>query len=438
MSVFSHASWGWTVIAMAVLAVVAIWQSISLRRLRTVQREMVAVLDEGLGGTQENGSWPVPRRIWERLPGRVHAAIHALREEREEVLQERSKLEGILSHISSGVLVIDRVGKVVLVNEATERLLGFSQADMIGRWHWEAGRHYGLSSLVDEAMTFGDVQKREVQFHRPHELTIEAHVTPIRQSNGTVSGAVVLLHDVSEWRRVERMRSDFVANVSHELRTPITGLKGFAETLLDGALNDAQTARQFVQIMKDEADRLGRLVEDLLDLSKIEAGHSQLRLTPVRLERVFQKVINTFATRAAEVGVSLICENLESLDYLPSVLADADRLQQVFINLVSNALAFTPSGGKITLAAQVSHGRMILSVEDTGVGIPQQDVARVFERFYRVDKARSRQSGGTGLGLAIVKHLVEAHGGHVGVSSQVGVGSRFFFDVPLCPESSTG
>jgi two-component system phosphate regulon sensor histidine kinase PhoR len=363
--------------------------------------------------------------------GRSNAVTRGIADEletaKDETLQERSKLISIMSHLVSGVIVIDKVGRIILVNHATEELLGISEAEIVGRWHWEAGHHYGLSSLVDEAIIGGEVQKREVQLHKPKEMTIEAHVTPIRQASGSLAGAVVLLHDVTEWKRLEHMRSDFVANVSHELRTPITALKGFAETLLDGALSDQPTAMQFIEIMREEADRLGRLVEDLLDLSRIEAKQIELHLGPVDAEWLLQKIVDINLFQAHEAGVQLTYEVDDDGEWLAYV--DGDRLQQILMNLVSNALQFTPAGGKITLSVGRKDDRLVFAVEDTGVGIPAADISRVFERFYRVDKARSRQSGGTGLGLSIVRHLVEAHGGHVGVSSQVNQGSRFFFDV---------
>lgn len=403
------------------------------RRIVTVQRALIQVLDAAIGGSE------LPARVVAdgrslQLVSRVYEMAGLLRETREETMQERSKLEGIMEPLVSGVIVIDRAGKIVLVNAAVQRLLNLGEDDMVGRWHWEAGHHYGLASLVDEAIAYGVVQKREVQLHKPHELTIEAHVTPIKQSNGAIAGAVVLLHDVSEWRRLERMRSDFVANVSHELRTPITALKGFAETLLDGALLDQATARQFVQIMQDEADRIGRLVEDLLDLSRIEAKQIDLHLAPVEAAWIMQRVVDTFSGQAADVGVALAQEVVGRGSLI--ALVDSDRLRQVLINLVNNALQFTPAGGRITLSAERKGDRIVFAVQDSGVGIPPADAQRVFERFYRVDKTRSRQSGGTGLGLAIVKHLVESHGGHVGVYSEVGKGSRFFFDV-ACVETDT-
>lgn len=415
-------------IIVVVLVAIIVWLIVRLSQMRSTARELTALITQALPAQKDAARLPLFRGQMGWLTLRVNGIVRALREAQEELLQEQGKFAGIFRYIQSGVILIDRSGRVLLTNDATERLLGLTKEEIAGRWHWEAGHHYGLSSLVDEAIEFGTVQKREVQIRKPQERTLEAHVTPIRHSSGALAGAVILLHDISEWRRVERMRSDFVANVSHELRTPITALKGFTETLLDGALDDPGTARHFVQIMKDEADRLGRLVEDLLDLSRIEAQHTALHFSAVPVQGVLDRVIQTCHARAQEAGVALTCESDVSKLY---VMADADRLQQVLLNLVDNALQHTPAGGRIVLQVTTAIDRAILSVADTGCGIPASDVGRVFERFYRVDKTRSRQSGGTGLGLAIVKHIVEAHGGHVGVTSDVGAGSRFFFDLPM-------
>ncbi len=426
----SHVWISWLSLLLAAAMAVIIGLVTRIKRVRHVYDDLSEVMDLALDGVSTSTHGTGHSGGLERMATRVYAMVGALHDQRELTRQEQNKIDSVMSHILSGVIVIDQAGRVLLINSAAERLLGLSDTDFTGRWHWEAGHHYGLSSLIDEAIAFGVVQKREVQIHKPQELTLEAHITPIRQTNGATAGAVVLLHDVSEWRRVERMRSDFVANVSHELRTPITALKGFAETLLDGALENEQIARQFVQIIKEEADRLGRLVEDLLDLSRIEAKHAPLALTCVSVPSVLQKVVETFGTQAMNAGVNLRFD-VKTEDGKLFVMADHDRLQQILINLVSNALQFTPSGGSITLLAEIEGDRAVLSVIDTGVGIPAGDINRVFERFYRVDKMRSRKSGGTGLGLAIVKHLVEAHGGHVGVHSEVGIGSRFFFDLPM-------
>lgn len=420
--------WGPVAAALAVvLMVIAAWTGWRLLRFRSAQVALMQLLRHRREGRMDVRVKVLERGVMGGLVDAVDTLLADLETAQDETLQERSKLISIMSHLVSGVIVIDKSGKIILVNHATEELLGISEAEIVGRWHWEAGHHYGLSSLVDEAIAGGVVLKREVQLHKPKDMTIEAHVTPIQQASGVVAGAVVLLHDVSEWKRLEYMRSDFVANVSHELKTPITALKGFAETLLDGALNDLPTARQFVEIMREEADRIGRLVEDLLDLSRIEAKQIELHPEPVDARWLLQKTVELYSFQAVEAGVKLSyrvdCEG-ECLAH-----ADGDRLQQILINLVSNALQFTRAGGEITLAVEVAGDRLVFAVEDTGVGIPASDLGRVFERFYRVDKARSRQSGGTGLGLSIVKHLVEAHGGHVGVHSEVNQGSRFFFDV---------
>nr|NNM89946.1 PAS domain-containing protein [Bacilli bacterium] len=427
---FSHSITSWLLLVIFLLLLVIgflVWRN---RRTRHLYVDLSNVMDLALDGEVSPEDRETHKGSLERMATRVYAMVGALHDQRELTRQEQNKIDSVMSHILSGVIVIDQTGRMLLMNAAAEKLLGVNDVDFIGRWHWEAGHHYGLSSLIDEAIAFGVVQKKEVQIHKPQELTLEAHITPIRQSNGATAGVVVLLHDVSEWRRVERMRSDFVANVSHELRTPITALKGFAETLLDGAMEEPTIAKQFISIIKEEADRLGRLVEDLLDLSRIEAKHAPLKLKEVCMFAVLQKVIETFRAQAHDAGVELRKQIHTQTGHI-TVMADDDRLQQILINLVSNALQFTASGGTITLRAEIEGDRVIVSVIDTGVGIPAADIGRVFERFYRVDKMRARTSGGTGLGLAIVKHLVEAHGGHVSVQSEVGVGSRFFFDLPL-------
>lgn len=404
---------------------------------RSMGRELIKSLEDVLyEGAHHQLEWPdLPERssALTELRLRVQSAVVALREEREKTVQEQSKLSGILGHILSGVMMLDRAGRIVFVNPAMETLFGLPAENWIGRWHWETAYPYEVAALVDESLSLGTTQKREVTVHKPHDLTLEVHVTPILHSTGGVAGAVLLLHDVTEWRRLESMRSDFVANVSHELRTPITALKGFAETLLDGALDDPKVAREFLEIIRAEADRITRLVNDLLDLSKIEAKQVPLHMEDVSLREMFARVTQVFIADAKQEGVTIQSE-LPVPDV--RVYADIDRLQQVLVNLVSNALQFTPRGGQITLSAEAVHDRMVVRVRDTGAGIPAQDLGRVFERFYRVDKARSRRSGGTGLGLAIVKHIVEAHGGRVGVSSEFGQGSEFFFDLPTSQETT--
>jgi two-component system phosphate regulon sensor histidine kinase PhoR len=255
------------------------------------------------------------------------------------------------------------------------------------------------------------------------------------ESNGDVrvfKGMLFLLQDVTDIRRLEVMRSEFVANVSHELKTPIAAVKGFAETLLTGGVQDEETARSFLKIIYDEGDRLNRLIGDILDLSKIESRRVLLEYEPVHVKDLFDRIFEVLHSSASKKSISM---QHNIADYI-FIEGDEDRLRQIFMNLLSNAISYTPEGGRVRVEAKIDHEneeneRIIITVSDTGIGIPKKDLPRIFERFYRVDKARSRSSGGTGLGLSIVKHLVELHHGTITVESKVGEGSSFILDLPV-------
>jgi two-component system phosphate regulon sensor histidine kinase PhoR len=259
---------------------------------------------------------------------------------------------------------------------------------------------------------------------RPRSFAITA--APVR-ANGT-TGAVLVLHDISELRRLERVRRDFVANVSHEFKTPLTAIQGFAETLLAGALDDRQNRQRFLEIIRDHARRLTRLTDDLLKLSLIEAGKLDLEFQPLAVADLIDSCVEITRLKAEEKQQTL---QVECPADLPTVRGDFRRLQEVLQNLLDNAVQYTPAGGRITARAQAGNGTVVITVSDTGIGIPQADQARIFERFYRVDAARSRAVGGTGLGLAISRHIVEAHGGRIWVESTVGQGSDFHFALPI-------
>jgi two-component system phosphate regulon sensor histidine kinase PhoR len=239
---------------------------------------------------------------------------------------------------------------------------------------------------------------------------------------------VIVLHDITALRKLERIRRDFVANVSHEFRTPLTAIQGFAETLLAGAVNDPQNRDRFLGIILEHARRLARLTEDLLKLSQMDAERLELELRPVSVSQLVESCYETARRRAAEKELNL---SLDLPERLPDVSGDARRLQEVLQNLLDNAIQYTLPGGKIVLSAEANNEEVIFTVADTGIGIPQADQPRIFERFYRVDVARSREAGGTGLGLAIAKHLIEGHGGRIWVESEVGVGSKFHVSVPV-------
>jgi two-component system phosphate regulon sensor histidine kinase PhoR len=255
---------------------------------------------------------------------------------------------------------------------------------------------------------------------------LQVHAVPLALG-GDETGVVMVLHDVTELRRLELVRTEFVANVSHELRTPLTAIHGYLETLLHGALEEPEHARRFLEIVFRHTERLGRLIDDLTDLSNIELGKITLRLEPTAVAAVIDTVVPIMQPRADAAGVALVVKLPSDL---PDVRADHDRLVQVLLNLVDNGVKYTARGGEVRVTARETGGMVVVAVADTGVGIPAPDLPRITERFYRVDRARSRELGGTGLGLAIVKHLVQAHGGHLSIQSEVGRGTTVRFTLP--------
>jgi two-component system phosphate regulon sensor histidine kinase PhoR len=245
---------------------------------------------------------------------------------------------------------------------------------------------------------------------------------------GETSGAVVVLHDITELRRLERVRRDFVANVSHEFRTPLTAIQGFAETLLAGAMDDPQNRERFLEIIVEHSRRLARLTEDLLKLSKMDADRLELEIRRVSVSQLIESCIETTQHRATEKEIAI---SVQPSDAVPDIAGDRRRLAEVLQNLLDNALQYTLSRGEIFVSAKARDAEVVFTVADTGIGIPKADQPRIFERFYRVDAARSRELGGTGLGLSIAKHIVEVHGGRIWVDSEIGRGSQFHFTVPI-------
>jgi two-component system phosphate regulon sensor histidine kinase PhoR len=341
-----------------------------------------------------------------------------------ELSRDKGRLAAVLDQMAEGVVAVDADGRVLLVNPALSRLLGIDAAQARGRGHLESLRHHGLAELVGEVLRGGRPAARELRLFSPEELVFDAHAAPLTQA-GRPAGALVVLHDITRLRRLEQVRRDFVANVSHELRTPLASIKGYAETLRDGALEDKAHRLEFVKTIEEQAVHLSKLVDDLLDLSSIESGHRQPKLASTDLRALAVDVSRHFAPAAAERGVTLATQSSSPA----SALADAEQVRQVLANLIDNAIKYTESGGRIEIGLESKGAETIISVRDTGVGIPESDLARVFERFYRVDKSRSREAGGTGLGLAIVKHLVEAQGGRVWVESRQPGGSTFSFSL---------
>jgi len=340
--------------------------------------------------------------------------------------EERNRSAAVLASMEEGVAVIGGDQRVIYCNSAFCRDAGIANASCENRPAMELIRHSDLLSMIQKALAGGEAIHGEVVVGSIRTRSLAATAAPI-SFEGSTTGAVMVLHDITEIRRLERARRDFIANISHEFKTPLTAIQGFAETLLGGALDDAQNRTRFLEIIREHALRLGRLTDDLLKLAQIEAGHMQRETEPVSVKDVVDPCMEVMRIKADQKGLLLEAEYGSDL---PMLMGDARSFQEILQNLLDNAVRYTPRGGRIRVKAAVEESEVVLSVADTGIGIPKAEQDRIFERFYRADAARSRESGGTGLGLSIVKHLVEAHGGRIRIDSEVGQGSTFFVYLP--------
>lgn len=336
---------------------------------------------------------------------------------------QQDRLSTLIENIGSGVLLIDSKGYVTLMNKAYKHLFNVSSSDFLYRLYYEVIPYKEVIGIIEEIfITETSLKKQIVLSLQIERKYFEVYGAPIIGNHDEWKGIVLVFHDITELKHLEQMRQDFVANVSHELRTPITSIKGFSETLLDGNLKDEKVLRDFLTIILNESDRLQALIQELLELSKIENQEFSLTLTKLDINSLLADTITMFTRKAEEKGVHLQLEDTKE-----SIIIDGDlhRLKQVFINLISNAINYTPTSGSVTVSVREDAKNVYVKVKDTGIGIENEEIPRIFERFYRVDRARSRNSGGTGLGLAIVKHLVEAHKGYIRVKSKVGKGTSF-------------
>lgn len=384
-----------------------------------------------------------PRGEIGELGRAVNAMAESLQQQMVRIRQKESQLESVLDNMTSGIVMINRAGVILLLNRMAEELLGMPARDLLGRHYTEARQQYELMQMIGDALERREHLRDELTFYYPEERQIEINLVPIEGRDDS-GGLLLVLQDVTAIRRLERMRSEFVANVSHELKTPIAAVKGFAETLLGGAGSDPETQRAFLKIIHDESDRLNRLVNDILELSKIESRRAPLLFSPVELGPFIGKTVELLAKEAERKNIRIETEVGDEL----YVEADEDRLRQIVVNVLSNAINYTPEGGRVRIqvepvasgdgqiAEEDDYDAIRIRISDNGIGIPKKDLPRIFERFYRVDKARSRSSGGTGLGLSIVKHLVELHRGSIAVESTVGVGTTFTIELPVLQESA--
>ncbi|NWF75055.1 MAG: PAS domain-containing protein [Nitrospirae bacterium] len=357
---------------------------------------------------------------------------------------EKNKIEAILRNMSDGLLLTDKKGIIILSNDAVARLFGLTSS-IEGKTLLETLRKAELMELIEKVIETGDRISLEIEISYPKEIHLVATAAPF-SIKSEVTGVVITFHDISRLKKLENIRKDFVANVSHEMKTPVTAIKGFAETLLEGALDEKENARKFIETIKAHSERLNSLVSDLLTLSRIELGDIKIEKTTVNLNEVVDTVFNTLKEKAQKKGLNL--EKQIPVE-LQEIQADRNRFIQILLNLVDNGIKFTEKGG-VTVKVQsrnsslslrgeaeaISKGEISrsarndnlinfieISIEDTGIGIPKKHIPRLGERFYRVDTARSRELGGTGLGLAIVKHLVKAHGWDMVIESVEGKGT---------------
>jgi two-component system phosphate regulon sensor histidine kinase PhoR len=362
----------------------------------------------------------------------IHEMGVQSRDRIEEITIEKDYLQTVLKGMAEGVLVVDERGRIIMINEAIQNLFSLS-SEVVDKTPLEVIRNSELEGAIHEAIRDGKNSSFELPLPSSLGKIFEVNVVGIHPSSGGnhemgrgMRGAVAVFHDISRLKELEKIRQDFVANVSHELRTPLTTIKGYAETLLEGALKE-EVAFQFVQVIKRQSDRLTKIVEDLLALSKIELKEFQLKIEILPFPELVEDVLRYIQEAAEKKKISISLEIPTSL----MVKADRNYLEQILINLIDNAIKYGQEGGKITVSAVQRNQREVeISVSDNGIGIPQEDLPRIFERFYRVDKGRSQELGGTGLGLSIVKHLVQAHKGKVWAESSLGEGSTFYFTLP--------
>jgi two-component system phosphate regulon sensor histidine kinase PhoR len=381
------------------------------------------------------------------LAGALNAMAADLRSTLQRLEEEGRRVRTIMEGMAEGLLVIDGRGRISLVNPAAEAMLGLKRDAALGQTPLEAVRSHELDELLKAAARQEGGASVEITLAYPRRRILAGTAVAIRDAGGATQGTVLVFRDITQLKRLEETRMEFVVNVSHELRTPLTAIRGYAETLLDDGQKNREEARKFLEIIHRHAERLGRLLNDLLDLSNIELDRTPLSIRPLGVAEAVRQAVAMLLPQAERKAVRVAAE---VPDALPPVLADRDRLLQILVNLIDNAVKYTPEGGSVTIRAAVlpaesaavseqQHrsppGRTApqhveISVEDTGIGIPAKDLPRITERFYRVDKARSRDLGGTGLGLAIVKHLVQAHLGTLAIESEPGRGTRVRVSLP--------
>ncbi|MFH0828428.1 MAG: ATP-binding protein [Candidatus Omnitrophota bacterium] len=356
---------------------------------------------------------------------RFDSAVKKVNSKIAQLEKEKSHVQAILDSMIEGVIALDGGARIAAVNPAAAKIFQIADNQAIGRFFLEVIPNNAIYEIITEVLGNGEFLSRELDLVWPARRIFQVNASPIFEGD-EVSGCLLVIHDITEMRRLEAIRSDFVANVSHELKTPLTSIKGFVETLLDGAWKDKENAPRFLEIIHGHTERLNNLINDLLELSFLESGEMKLDKNEFDFKELADKTLLNFKARLNE-------KNISAGNKIPpgtKVNADSGKLEQALANLIDNAIKFSPEKSSINVYSESLDNRLKVIVEDFGPGIPAKHLPRLFERFYRVDKARSSELGGTGLGLSIVKHLIELHKGTVGVESVEGLGSKFWFIIP--------
>lgn len=345
------------------------------------------------------------------------------------VFQQRNELEAVLSSMLEGVIAVDRNERIINMNPAAGRMFDCDPAKVQGRNIQEIVRNLAIQRFVTRVLTTSETISDDFIFYRAEERTLNIHSSPLYDAGSVQIGALLVMNDVTQLRHLENVRRDFVANVSHEIKTPLTAIKGFVETLQQGTVEDKAEQERFLGIVLKHVNRLGVILEDLLALSRVEQenGTEEVHLSVGRIKDVIQTAIQVCQPKAAARDITISVDAAEDL----TANLDATLLEQAFVNLIDNAVKYSDDGSQVRITASPKKREVTIEFADQGSGIPNKHLPRLFERFYRVDKARSRKLGGTGLGLAIVKHIVQAHGGHITVESSLGQGSTFTVHLPL-------
>ena len=422
----------WFVLLLVVLicqVIASIWSRRSWNRSTAELERALIALHGGMSFRAKHRKLNEPMR---RLSLWIETLVTEQSTQQIKLERDVEQLRVVLGGMSEGVIAIDPRRRLLFANHSADRLFGLGP-QAVGRLVLELIRSPQFQEVVDATLSGSQAYQGEITLPNrempvrssPRVLSIHGAVLP----GDTPSGAVLVFHDVTDLRRLERMRQDFVANVSHELKTPLAAIKAYTETLLDSALHDEEVNVRFLRRIEEQADRLNQLILDLLRLARLESGQEVFHHQPLLLAEMLEMCVETHSDRAESKGLSLNLD-LGSVDETTRVVADEEAFHQVLDNLIDNAIKYTPESGWVKVICSADADSIEIVVADSGIGIPRDDLPRIFERFYRVDKARSRELGGTGLGLAIVKHVVQSIGGQVTVESRLGEGTRFRVKLP--------